>query len=613
MRKYVNRSLFLATLGILLGFSSTSAFAQIATKVAYLNKNRDKIYVTKGDGQSEVLFPTNPAIKVTSLTLLGSTSDGKSIVVAGNFDVNFGSKSIAGPAIVRIDSPYVIDITHLNSFEVLLALPGDAEVKADPIGAISRDNQQWYATWQGSSDGGVVPLKLYHGRVYPTPNDKVDSSQDDDVNKTFFQTEGEFHMSNIAISSDGNQMVAVTVDHLGDGSDNQRYTSHVWKPKAFYTPWKDWQPAVKAQYKYDNTDSAMGYVVTILPGDKEYTMAFVTQENNLEFRKFRLDNKPVFNGSSETGITIPRSILPDSLLWFRGREDQVLPPHALTLGTGSDIAVSRDQGKFLVTVHEANPDELSNRNKFSQIWEINVAGGTATQMVNDPSIAERNPQYFYYDQHTPVAIDSGYLSIGVSSLDFGTADTGKTVTKQITVTNPSGRAVTLNSATVTGAGFSIVSNSKGVNPPFTVGVEESVNFNIAFKPTTGGNATGTFTVKFASSNDSTRTASLTGVGNIPVDGVRLPNAAEINLTVSPNPFKQSTLITLTAQETGNTTFEVTDVMGRVVFSAPVVKLAKGESRSFEFNAQQLNVPAGIYHVSAVSAGQTLTRQIVYVK
>jgi hypothetical protein len=99
------------------------------------------------------------------------------------------------------------------------------------------------------------------------------------------------------------------------------------------------------------------------------------------------------------------------------------------------------------------------------------------------------------------------LSINTTSLAFGSVVLDTPATQPVTLTSTGTASVTVNSATVSGAGFSVT----GATFPLTLNPNQSVTLNIQFDPTTAGAVTGQLTVTSTSSN-STAIVSLSGTG-----------------------------------------------------------------------------------------------------
>ena len=99
------------------------------------------------------------------------------------------------------------------------------------------------------------------------------------------------------------------------------------------------------------------------------------------------------------------------------------------------------------------------------------------------------------------------LSVGTSSVSFGTVDLSTPATQSVTLTSSGSAALTISAGTVTGAGFSI----SGVSFPTTLNPGQAATLYIQFDPTIAGSASGTVTLA-SNASPSTATIGLSGTG-----------------------------------------------------------------------------------------------------
>jgi hypothetical protein len=100
------------------------------------------------------------------------------------------------------------------------------------------------------------------------------------------------------------------------------------------------------------------------------------------------------------------------------------------------------------------------------------------------------------------------LAISSSSLTFGSVAVNTATTQSITLSSTGTAAVTINSATLTGAGFSI----SGASFPLTVNPNQTATLAIQFDPTAVGASSGALTIASNSSTATSTTVSLSGTG-----------------------------------------------------------------------------------------------------
>ena len=141
-----------------------------------------------------------------------------------------------------------------------------------------------------------------------------------------------------------------------------------------------------------------------------------------------------------------------------------------------------------------------------------ATGATAVVSLSGTATAAGNPQ----------------LTVSATTLSFGSLAVNTSATKQVTLTSSGTSAVTVNSAAVSGAGFSIVGGSF----PLTLNAAQTATLQIQFKPTTAGAVTGQLTISSNSTSGGTALVALSGTGTAVAHSVNLNWNAPGN---SPNP------------------------------------------------------------------------------
>jgi hypothetical protein len=100
------------------------------------------------------------------------------------------------------------------------------------------------------------------------------------------------------------------------------------------------------------------------------------------------------------------------------------------------------------------------------------------------------------------------LSVNPVSLNFGSMALNTATTQSLTLTSTGTSSVTVNSASITGSGFTTVGGSF----PVTLNQGQSLTLQVQFKPTVAGSATGQLTISSNSSSGSTTAVALSGTG-----------------------------------------------------------------------------------------------------
>jgi hypothetical protein len=100
------------------------------------------------------------------------------------------------------------------------------------------------------------------------------------------------------------------------------------------------------------------------------------------------------------------------------------------------------------------------------------------------------------------------LTVNATSVPFGSVNMNTKATQTVTLTSSGTAPVTVNSAIVSGTGFSM----SGSSFPATLNPGQSLNLNLQFAPTVTGSSTGLLTITSNSSSNPTATFALSGTG-----------------------------------------------------------------------------------------------------
>jgi hypothetical protein len=120
------------------------------------------------------------------------------------------------------------------------------------------------------------------------------------------------------------------------------------------------------------------------------------------------------------------------------------------------------------------------------------------------------------------------LAISAASLNFGSIAVNTPTTQPLTLTSTGTTPVTVNSASITGAGFTIV----GGGFPVTLNPTQTLTLQLRFDPTTAGALTGQITISSNSTSGGTAVIALSGTGTGVAHEVDLSWSAP---TSSPDP------------------------------------------------------------------------------
>jgi hypothetical protein len=158
---------------------------------------------------------------------------------------------------------------------------------------------------------------------------------------------------------------------------------------------------------------------------------------------------------------------------------------------------------------------------------------------------------------TGVAATTPQLSASASSLSFGSMTVNSSATLSLTLTSSGTAPVTVNSASVSGTGFSLV----GGTLPATLSPNQTMTLQVKFAPTATGSATGSLTISSNSASGSTKTVSLNGTGATATTPQLSFSAASLsfgNVTVNSSGTQS---LTLTSSGTAAVTVNSASVSG----------------------------------------------------
>jgi hypothetical protein len=155
------------------------------------------------------------------------------------------------------------------------------------------------------------------------------------------------------------------------------------------------------------------------------------------------------------------------------------------------------------------PMTLNPTQSMTLLVQFNPTGtGTASGQITINSDSSTGSTVLVTLSGTSTAAPSPQLTVSAASLSFGSLMVNTAATQSLTLTSTGTSPVTVNSATITGSGFTIVSGSL----PVSLNPTESVTLQVQFDPTTAGTATGQITISSNSSTGSTTVVTLGGTG-----------------------------------------------------------------------------------------------------
>jgi len=169
-----------------------------------------------------------------------------------------------------------------------------------------------------------------------------------------------------------------------------------------------------------------------------------------------------------------------------------------------------------------SPAALIHANTTSVQFTANATPVATAQTVTLTASAGSVTETLAIQLNVPVPT----LSIGVTSLAFGSVSVNTPVTQTVTVNSTGTAAVTISGATVTGAGFTLASGTF----PMTLNPGQSATLSVQFDPSVQGSLAGQLTISSNSSTNSTAVIALSGTGLPQLTGISCVSASVVGTT-----------------------------------------------------------------------------------
>ena len=185
------------------------------------------------------------------------------------------------------------------------------------------------------------------------------------------------------------------------------------------------------------------------------------------------------------------------------------------------------------------------------------------------------------------------LSINATSISFGTVAVNSQATQAVTLTSSGTAAVTVNSSTTTGTGFSV----SGSSFPVTLNPGQTLTLSVQFAPTAAGSATGQLTIKSNSSTNPTANIALSGTGQAQAHEVDLnwnaPDSSQdpvVGYNIYRSPSGASSYSRVNSSQNASTTYADSTVASGQSYDYVVKSVDAAGAESAPSNATTVSVP-----------------------
>ncbi len=317
----------------------------------------------------------------------------------------------------------------------------------------------------------------------------------------------------------------------------------------------------------------------------------------------------VLNGSS-TVVPIPQLTLSNASLTFGSVTVNTSSTQSLTLrSTGTApvvIASTTLNGSGFAVTGGALPATLNPGQSMTlQISFTPTVTGAATGQITINSNSSPGAATVVL-AGSGIAAPVPQLTVSTASLAFGNVTVKTSAAQSLTLRSTGTASVTVNSVTITGAGFALV----GSPLPATLSPGQSITLQVQFSPTATGAATGQITINSTSSAGAA-TVVLSGSGiAVPVPQLTVSST---NLSFGSITIDSSTTQTLVLRSSGTATVTVnsaviTGGMFSVVAQSFPISLAAGQSVTLQiqFSPTTAGTATGQLTISSNSTGNNIT-------
>ncbi len=204
------------------------------------------------------------------------------------------------------------------------------------------------------------------------------------------------------------------------------------------------------------------------------------------------------SGASDDGVKLSALTCSQSTLSGAVSDSCSVTLSAAANNRGATVSLSSNEASVQVPASVVVPDGATTAS-----FTATAAAVTSSQSVTLTASEGGTSETFLLDLKAAAAAG---LTVNATKVSFGSVAENTTATQTVTLTSSGGAALTIQSATVSGKGFS----ATGLSLPLTLNPKQSATLDLQFDPTAAGAATGS--VSISSNADSAVTISLSGTG-----------------------------------------------------------------------------------------------------
>lgn len=260
-----------------------------------------------------------------------------------------------------------------------------------------------------------------------------------------------------------------------------------------------------------------------------------------------------------------------------------------------DVQEILGAGMFLVVdqAHYSQPGQL-------------VEGGQLLTFYN-PDSYNANPEIAVLGNSVEIT-NGESVPTTTKDTDFGSINTGTTVTKTFNITNAGPGSLTLSGVSFTGTGASLFSLVSAPTFPLTIPASGSQLITVQFAPSSVATHTANIVLNSNDFDESTYTFALKGVATVVTDVQSALESSFVKLY--PNPSGDFACVSLFLQQEDQIVIRVLDAQGKEVLPT-VEENAKPGEHQFVLNTSVLSNGIYFVHVSSSTKKQTIKTVVVH--
>jgi hypothetical protein len=206
--------------------------------------------------------------------------------------------------------------------------------------------------------------------------------------------------------------------------------------------------------------------------------------------------------------------------------------------TGGPFPATLNPGQSITLQVDFDPKSAGVANGILTILSNSSSGSSSTVSLSGTGMSSSTPQ----------------LTVSPGALAFGNVLVNSSSNLSLTLRSSGTSALTVNSVTLAGAGFTL----SGVTFPATLNPGQSVSLQVGFAPAATGAASGTITISSDSSSGGTNVVTVSGTGTAPQLTVSAASLGFGNVTLN---FTSTKALTLTSTGTAPLTVNSATLTG----------------------------------------------------